>query len=157
MVLHTLPFYFTSLYLNRLNSQLWQISFFSFPTLSSFFSSLLFFYALLSNARAQSNNFYFFAAVVLLASLLLVFCFLSDTEPRLDFCCCYALSFCALHRHVAHAHLLTRLRAPLMFCRASRSASPPSLSLSPNSGRETRLHTHTSWIEPHDLRAVESV
>lgn len=129
MVLHTHSlFLFTSLHLIRLNSQLWQISFFSFPTFFfPFFSSLLLFSSMLCTSFEHNQTTFFYSlAVVLLASLLHVFFRL----------------FASSHRRHVHAHLLNMLACTAPSCCALLQSAPPVSLL-----RETRqpqlAHTHT--------------
>lgn len=107
-----------ALHLIRLNSQLWQISFFSSSPHPFFFLSTSF-------GEHNQTTFSFYSAVVLLASLLHVFFFrfLSDTA---------ASTFSATSASAAPTFthttssllllLLSSLLRALMFCRASRSA-----------------------------------
>lgn len=156
MVLHTLPF---SLHFTCFDLTLNYGKFPSFP-FPTFFFLLLFSSMRLFWTRAQSNNF-FFSFPLLLFYLLLYYmyffaCFLSDTEPSLDFCCTDKPRRSRTPPH-------TVARTTNVLCRASRRSAFTHLSyytllsdaplklrqlaeLLRLSLRETRLspvHTHT--------------
>lgn len=158
MVLHSFPFFSFprctfALHLIRLNSQLWQISFFS-SSPHPFFLSFYFFW------RAQSNNFFLLLCccfTCFFITRIFLFRFLSDTAAS-TFSATSASAAPTFTHTTSSLLLLSSLLRALMFCRASRSAlhlqTPNSqaqqhtpLSIGGLSLRETRLspvHTHTS-------------
>lgn len=122
MVLHSFPFFSFprctfALHLIRLNSQLWQIFFFSSSPHPFFFLSTSF-------GEHNQTTFSFCSAVVLLASLLHVFFlfrFLSDTAAS-TFSATSASAAPTFTHTTSSLLLLSSLLRALMFCRASRSA-----------------------------------
>lgn len=128
MVLHTLPF---SLHFTCFDLTLNYGKFPSFPFPTFFllllFSSMRFFWT-----RAQSNNF-FFSFSLLLFYLLLYYmyffaCFLSDTEPSLDFCCTDKprRSRTPPHTVARTTNVLCRAYTPLLlYCSLMLHQTPP--------------------------------
>lgn len=108
MVLHTLPF---SLHFTCFDLTLNYGKFPSFPFPTFFllllFSSMRFFWT-----RAQSNNFFFLSPCCCFTCFFITCIFSLASSQTLS----RASTFAAPTNHVVHAHLLTRLRAPLMFC-----------------------------------------
>lgn len=128
MVLHTLPF---SLHFTCFDLTLNYGKFPSFPFPTFFPSSPLFFYALLLDASTIKQLFFSFS--LLLFYLLLYYmyffaCFLSDTEPSLDFCCTDKprRSRTPPHTVARTTNVLCRAYTPLLlYCSLMLHQTPP--------------------------------
>lgn len=109
MVLHTLPFslHFTCF---DLTLNYGKFPSFPFPTFFSFFSSFL---LCASFGREHNQTTFFFLSLCCCFTCFFITCIFSLASSQT---LSRASTFAAPTNHVVHAHLLTRLRAPLMFC-----------------------------------------